>query len=108
MPGDHRLLEMIVEASAPLNEQIGLLITIPGITPLTASAFLADIGEAHRFPSPRRMNAYLGCDRGNDQLSRSGSNPGGDRPILTRCRRILLTSSGSSMTAIPFISPPHF
>ncbi|MBS3763846.1 MAG: IS110 family transposase [Planctomycetes bacterium] len=39
---------------------IRLLITIPGITPLTASAFLADIGDVHRFPSLRRMNAYLG------------------------------------------------
>jgi transposase len=51
---------MIIEASAPLDEQIHLLITIPGITPLTASAFLANVGYVHRFPSLRRMNAYLG------------------------------------------------
>jgi transposase len=50
----------IVEASAPLGAQIRLLITIPGITPLTASAFLADIGDVHRFPSLRRMHACLG------------------------------------------------
>jgi transposase len=55
--GDHRLSEVIVEASAPLNEQIRLLITIPGITPLTASAFLADIGDGHPFPSLRRQEA---------------------------------------------------
>ncbi len=40
-------------------EQIGLLVTIPGITPLTAAAFLADIGDVRRFKSLRQMNAYL-------------------------------------------------
>jgi transposase len=55
-----RLGRKIIEASAPLDGQIRLLITIPGITPLTASAFLADVGDVHRFPSLRRMNAYLG------------------------------------------------
>ena len=55
-----RLGRRIVEASAPLDERIRLLITIPGNTPLTASAFLADMGDVHRFPSLRRMNAYLG------------------------------------------------
>ena len=51
-----------------------------------------------------------------------GSNPGGDRPILISlvaacgccsalhpgCRRIRFSSSGSSMTAITFMSAPHF
>jgi transposase len=50
----------IVVHSAPLEEQVKLLITIPGITPLTAAAFLADIGDVRRFKSLRQMNAYLG------------------------------------------------
>ena len=57
-----QVLERFTEdfkASAPSDEQIHLLITIPGITLLTASAFLADVGDVHRFPSLRRMNAYL-------------------------------------------------
>jgi transposase len=54
------LAERIVFASAPLAEQIKLLVTIPGITPLTAAAFLADIGDITRFKSLRQMNAYLG------------------------------------------------
>jgi len=39
---------------------VKLLITIKGITPLTALAFLADVGDVRRFKSLRKMNAYLG------------------------------------------------
>ena len=46
-------------------------------------------------------------DRGNTQLKRLGSKPGDDLPILTLCRRIRLTSSGSSMSAMTFMSAPH-
>ncbi len=69
-----RLSRKIIEASAPLNERIRLLIAIPGITPLTASAFLADIGDVHRFPSLRRINAYLGL------LPRCHDSGGKSRP----------------------------
>ncbi len=71
---DHHLSEIIVEAL-----QIHLLITIPGITPLTASAFLADIGDVHRYPSLRRMTGYLGLvPRCHDPggKSRSGHHQG--------------------------------
>ena len=33
------------------------------------------------------------------QLREAGSNPGGERPIFTRCLKILCTSSGSVITA---------
>lgn len=49
-----------VEASVPLDGQLRLLITIAGITPPTVSGFLADVGDVHRFPGLRRMNAYPG------------------------------------------------
>ena len=54
------LAREIVVHSEPLAEQIELLVTIPGVTPLTAAAFLADIGDVRRFKSLRQMNAYLG------------------------------------------------
>ena len=54
------LAREIVVHSAPLAEQITLLVTIPGITPLTAAAFLADIGDVRLFKSLRQMSAYLG------------------------------------------------
>ena len=87
-----RLGRRIVEASAPLNEQIRLLITIPGITPLTASAFLADVGDVHRFPSLRRMNAYLGLvPRCHD--SGGTSRPGHITRESRKLSRTILTQS---------------
>mgnify|MGYP006274108161 CR=1 FL=1 len=87
-----RLGRKIVEASAPLNEQIHLLITIPGITSLTASAFLADAGDAHRFPSLRRMNAYLGLvPRCHD--SGGKSRPGRITLESRKLSRTILTQS---------------
>jgi transposase len=37
-----------------------LLITIKGITPFIALAFLTDTGDIERFSTLRKMNAYLG------------------------------------------------
>jgi transposase len=50
----------IILAGADFQKQVELLITIRGITPLVALAFLADIGDISRFKSTRKMNAYLG------------------------------------------------
>jgi len=55
-----KLAEGILLAGATFQKQVELLITIRGITPLVALAFLADIGDINRFPSTRKMNAYLG------------------------------------------------
>jgi transposase len=43
-----------------LKDAVTLLITIKGIAPIVALAFLADIGDIERFPTLRKMNAYLG------------------------------------------------
>lgn len=87
-----RLGRRIVEASTPLAEQIRLLITIPGITPLTAAAFLADVGDVHRFPSLRRMNAYLGLvPRCHD--SGGKSRPGHITRESRKLSRTILTQS---------------
>jgi len=48
----------------------------------------------------RRPEYSPQAGKGTDsQLSEAGSNPGGERPILTRWRRIFRTSSGTVMTA---------
>ena len=53
----HREILLVGE---PLEQDVKRLITIKGITPLTALAFLADVGDVRRFKSLREMNAYLG------------------------------------------------
>ena len=86
------LAERIVVASAPLAEQIKLLVTIPGMTPITAAAFLADIGDVRRFKSLRRMNAYLGLvPRCHD--SGGKSRPGHITRESRKLSRTILTQS---------------
>ena len=55
-----RIRKEIILAGEPLKEAVKLLITIKGITPLTALAFLADVGDIGRFKKQKKMNAYLG------------------------------------------------
>ena len=55
-----RIRQEIILAGEPLKEAVKLLITIKGITPLTALAFLADVGDIKRFKTQKKMNAYLG------------------------------------------------
>ena len=86
------LAREIVVHSEPLAEQIELLVTIPGITPLTAAAFLADIGDVRRFKSLRQMNAYLGLvPRCHD--SGGKSRPGHITRESRKLTRTILTQS---------------
>lgn len=50
----------ILKAGIDFESEMKLLITIKGVTPLLALAFLADIGDIHRFSNVRKFNAYLG------------------------------------------------
>ena len=54
------LVKEILRIGETLKEDVELLISIRGITPLTAMAFLADVGDIRRFKTLRKMNAYLG------------------------------------------------
>lgn len=45
------IIQYIILAGAEFQNQVELLITIRGITPLIALAFLADIGDISRFKS---------------------------------------------------------
>jgi transposase len=55
-----KIRQEIILAGEPLKEAVKLLITIKGITPLTALAFLADVGDIRRFKTQKKMSAYLG------------------------------------------------
>ena len=50
----------IIQYGSFLSEDVELLMSVKGISPLMALAFLADVGDISRFPSIRRLNAYLG------------------------------------------------
>ena len=85
-----------------LQSQVELLISIKGVTPLIALAFLADVADGRRFRTLRKMNAYLGLV---PRASNSGgkSRPGHmtresrqlTRTILTKCVHHVAASSES-------------
>jgi len=52
--------KLIIEMGTSFEREIRLLITIKGVTPLLALAFLADVGDIKRFKNARGFNAYLG------------------------------------------------
>lgn len=51
---------LIIEMGKNFSKEVKLLITIKGVSPLLALAFLADVGDITRFPNVRSFNAYLG------------------------------------------------
>jgi transposase len=50
----------IYQAGKPLEAQVKLLLSIRGITPLLALAFLSEVGDVRRFRSARKLHSYLG------------------------------------------------
>lgn len=56
----NKIVQEIIFTGEVFQKQVLLLITIRGITPLVALAFLSDVGDITRFKSARKMNAYLG------------------------------------------------
>ena len=54
------LKDEIYQAGRPLEAEVKLLISIRGVTPLLALAFLSEVGDITRFGSARRLQSYLG------------------------------------------------
>ncbi len=50
----------ILRCGAHLQEDVELLLSIKGVSPLVALAFLADVWDITRFSSQRKLNAYVG------------------------------------------------
>ena len=54
------LKEQILQAGKPFEAQVKLLLSIRGVTPLLALAFLSEVGDIRRFGSARKLHSYLG------------------------------------------------
>lgn len=55
-----KMVEKQLHAIARLDPRAQRLLTVPGIGPLTATAWLAFVGDPHRFRSGRQVASYLG------------------------------------------------
>ena len=66
----------IYQAGKPFEAQVKLLLSIRGITPLLALAFLSEVGDIRRFRSARKLHSYLGVVptvRSSGGVTRSGA-----------------------------------
>jgi transposase len=64
------ILEREIAEHAIGSEEIRRLMTVPGVSLMTAATFMAAVGDIHRFRSPRRLVSYLGLD---PKVRQSGS-----------------------------------
>ena len=98
-----QLAKEIFYAGKPFEKEVKLLISIKGITPLSALAFLSDVGDVRRFKTTRKMNAYLGLV---PKLKESGdvSRVGHINRASRKTTRTLLTQSlVQAMSASPYL-----
>src|SRR5713226_4577320 len=91
-------LEQAIRAAVPdwsLAEEVPALMAMRGIDLISATSFLAEIGDLSRFQTPRGLMAYLGLvpseNSTGDAIKRGPITKTGNR----RARRILVESSWS-------------
>jgi transposase len=65
-------LDQAIAREALQSRAVLRLMTVPGVSVITASTFVATIGDIHRFPSARKLIGYLGLD---PRVRQSGPSP---------------------------------
>jgi transposase len=68
--GEIVLLEREIARHAIGSAEIKRLMTVPGVSLMTASTFMSAVGDIHRFRRPRNVVSYLGLD---PKVRQSGS-----------------------------------
>lgn len=90
-------LEREIKAEASANPQAKLLMTIPGVGPITSHAILLTIGDPNRFRSGRDVAAYFGLtpvvDSSAHRLRLGAISRAGD----TNVRRLLTLGASSHL-----------
>lgn len=61
----------VITASDDLGRSYALLVSIPGVGPVTAMAILSEAGDLSRFPSAKHLASYAGV---NPRLKESGTS----------------------------------
>ncbi len=85
-----------LEVLARADERVRLLETVPGVGPITALAFIAEIDNASRFKNSRNVAAYLGLtpsQYSSGETSKQGRISKQGSPMV----RTLLVGAGTSV-----------
>jgi transposase len=71
---DHEigLIERELARQALSCQEIRRLMTVPGVSLVSAAAFVAAVGDIHRFHSPKKLVSYVGLD---PRVRQSGEGP---------------------------------
>ena len=56
------ILERVIAEHALASAEIKRLMTVPGVSLMTAATFIAAVGDIRRFHDPRKLVSYLGLD----------------------------------------------
>jgi transposase len=56
------LIERELAREALSSEEIRRLMTVPGVSLVSAATFVAVVGDVHRFSSPKKLVSYVGLD----------------------------------------------
>jgi transposase len=67
-----REIDRVLADHALASAEVRRLMTVPGVNMQTAIAFMASVGDIARFPTPRKLAAYLGLD---PRVRQSGESP---------------------------------
>jgi transposase len=101
LAGEIEQLDRILGADALSNRDALRLMTLPGVSVVTAIALLAAIGDITRFPTPRHLVAYLGLE---PRVRQSGNEPAKHGRITKQGSvdvRSLLVEAGWQTTCTP-------
>jgi transposase len=66
------LIERELAAQGLASEEIRRLMTVPGVSLVSAATFVAVVGDVHRFSSPKKLVSYVGLD---PRVRQSGEAP---------------------------------
>ncbi len=66
------LIERELAAQALSSQEIRRLMTVPGVSLVSAATFVAVVGDAKRFSSPKKLVSYVGLD---PRVRQSGETP---------------------------------
>ena len=98
-------LERAIAAAVPdwsLAEVVRALMAVRGLDLISATIFLAEIGDLSRFATPRQLMAYLGLCRAKSRLVTGSGAAASPRPATTGHGAFWWSAPGA--TAIPHAS----
>src|SRR4051794_22898532 len=62
LDGEIAILERVIAEHALGSEAVKRLMAVPGVSLMTATTFIAAVGDIRRFPEPGKLVSYLGLD----------------------------------------------